>query len=50
MTDVGRTPGERVKQARANHREAHVRELFDEPVHDPGLVLLAGRLHALEEV
>lgn len=33
-----------------SHREAHVCELFDEPVHDPGLVLLAGRLHALEKV
>lgn len=32
-----------------SHREAHVCELFDEPVHDPGLVLLAGRLHALEK-
>lgn len=32
-----------------SHREAHVCELFDEPVHDPGLVLLAGRLHALLE-
>lgn len=32
----------------SSHREAHVCELSDEPVHDPGLVLLARRFHALE--
>lgn len=37
------------KTRERSHREAHVCELFDEPVHDPGLVLLAGRLHALEQ-
>lgn len=37
------------KTRECSHREAHVCELFDEPVHDPGLVLLAGRLHALEQ-
>lgn len=32
----------------ASHREAHVCELFDQPGHDPGLVLLARCFHALE--
>lgn len=35
-------------RTRRSHREAHVGELFDEPVHDPGLVLFARCLHALE--
>lgn len=32
----------------ASHREAHVCELFGQSAQDPGLVLLAGRSHALE--
>lgn len=32
-----------------SYREAHVCELFDQPAHDPGLILFARCLHALEQ-